>query len=183
MIGDFLGGMMVHQLLIGRDQRDALIDNCPGINNLVSWLDSIDRRPGLDELEVRLKSSDFNLDALKSCIGSTDDGYQRNVIKRTENYELVAICWKPGQITPIHDHIGSDCAFIILDGVSTERTFQINEDGLAVQTSSRNYVPGEVCAADEPDIHQVINEQDSELVNLHVYTPPLSEFTIYTSGD
>ena len=32
-------------------------------------------------------------------------------------------------------------------------------------------MPGEVCTADEPDIHQVVNEQTVELVNLHVYTP------------
>ncbi len=44
-----------------------------------------------------------------------------------------------------------------------------------------HYMPGEVCAADEPDIHQVVNEQTVELVNLHVYTPPLSDFTIYES--
>ena len=85
------------------------------MEDLVSWLDSIDGRPGLNELEVRLKSSEFNLEALRKCITTTDDGYQRNVIKRTDHYELVAICWKPGQITPIHDHRGSDCAFIILE--------------------------------------------------------------------
>ena len=40
-------------------------------------------------------------------------------------------------------------------------------------------MPGEVCAADEPDIHRVSNDEDSNLINLHVYTPPLSGFNFY----
>ena len=174
---------MVQQLQVGPQQRDILLRECPGMGDLVSWLDTIDRRPGLNELEARLKSGEFNIEALRKCIRTTDDGYQRNVIKRTDHYELVAICWKPGQITPIHDHRGSDCAFIILEGISTEKTFEVNDSGSAVHMSTRLYKPGEVCAADEPDIHQVVNEHDLELVNLHIYTPPLSEFKIYEMAD
>ena len=46
-------------------QRDILPRECPGMGDLVSWLDTIDRRPGLNELEARLKSSEFNLKALR----------------------------------------------------------------------------------------------------------------------
>ena len=91
----------------------------------------------------------------------------------------MAICWTPGQETPIHDHVGSDCAFLILSGVSTETVYKTDDEGLAFSVSSRRYEPGEVCAADEPDIHRVSNEEQSKLINLHVYTPPLSGFNIY----
>ena len=79
---------------------------------------------------------DLNIGALRDCIGYADDGYQRNVIKKTEFYELVAICWTPGQNTPIHDHVGSDCAFLIADGVSTETIYQLNDEGLAIPSKS-----------------------------------------------
>ena len=174
---------MVRQIQIDADQQTILLSRCRGLRNIIKWLDSIDRRPGLSELESQLSSQDFEIDALKTCIGSTDDGYQRNVIKRTQHYEIVAICWKSGQLTPIHDHKGSDCAFLILEGISTERIFEIDQSGKAVHTSTRLYSPGEICAAEEPDIHQVVNEQETELVNLHIYTPPLSEFTIYASAE
>ena len=124
---------------------------------------------------------DINLDALRDCIGYADDGYQRNVIKKTEFYELVAICWTPGQNTPIHDHVGSDCAFLIADGVSTETIYQLNDEGLAYPVEVRTYQPGEVCAAEEPDIHRVSNDSDSELINVHVYTPPLHAYSLYES--
>lgn len=174
---------MVQQIQIDSNQQAILLSKCSGLRNIIQWLDSINRRPGLSELESQLSSQEFEINALKTCIGSTDDGYQRNVIKRTQNYEIVAICWKPGQLTPIHDHRGSDCAFLILEGVSTERIFEIDQHGKAVHVSTRLYSPGEICAAEEPDIHQVVNEQESELVNLHVYTPPLSEFMIYEPAE
>ena len=116
---------------------------------------------------------------MKDCIGYAEDGYQRNVIKKTEFYELVAICWTPGQLTPIHDHVGSDCAFKIIDGVSTETTFNLNDKGLAYPTSVRKYHRGEICASDEPDIHRVTNNSHNELINLHVYTPPLHAYNTY----
>ena len=163
--------------------RADLLSQCDGLLGLTMWLDGIDRRPGLDELDSRLSSLDFNIEALEDCIGYSDDGYQRNVIKSTENYELVAICWKPGQDTPIHDHVGSDCAFLIASGVSTETVYETNEEGLAYPVSGRRYMPGEVCAAAEPDIHRVSNEESTNLINLHVYTPPLSGFQIYAPAE
>ena len=170
---------VVTQITIDPSVRDELLAECSGLSGLVEWLDSIDRRPGLAELGHQLKDIKINLTALKECIGYADDGYQRNVIKKSEFYELVAVCWLPGQETPIHDHVGSDCAFLIVDGISTETIYETNEEGLAYPITSRHYQPRDVCAAEEPDIHRVSNDTNSELVNLHIYTPPLHAYNIY----
>ncbi len=174
---------VVTQVAIDPEVRDNLLSECSGLSGLVDWLDSIDRRPGLKELDNHLSNLEVNLAALKGCIGYADDGYQRNVIKKSEHYELVAICWTPGQDTPIHDHVGSDCAFLIVDGVSTETIYETDNQGLARPINTRHYQPGEVCAAEEPDIHRVSNDTDSELVNLHVYTPPLHAYKIYAPAE
>ena len=94
----------------------------------------------------------------------------------------VAITWRTGQATPIHDHKGSDCAFLIVEGTSTETIYETDENGLAAPSAVRDYAPGEVCAADEPDIHRISNDTDGDLINLHVYTPPLSGFGIYEAA-
>ena len=174
---------VVTKVAIDPEVRDNLLSECSGLSGLVDWLDSIDRRPGLKELDNHLSNLEVNLAALKGCIGYADDGYQRNVIKKSEHYELVAICWTPGQDTPIHDHVGSDCAFLIVDGVSTETIYETDNQGLARPINTRHYQPGEVCAAEEPDIHRVSNDTDSELVNLHVYTPPLHAYKIYAPAE
>jgi cysteine dioxygenase len=173
---------VVEQVALENVVREKLLSECTGLSKLVDWLDTIDRRPGLEELDYKLTSIDVNIPALKQCIGYAEDGYQRNVIKKTEHYELVAICWNPGQLTPIHDHVGSDCAFKIIDGISTETTYELNDEGLAYPVGVRDYLAGEICAADEPDIHRVSNNSDSELINLHVYTPPLHAYNVYKSA-
>lgn len=170
---------MVEQVTLASGTRDKLLSECDGISRLVEWLDTINRRPGLDELGQKLSSIEVNISALKNCIGYAEEGYQRNVIKKTDFYELVAICWTPGQLTPIHDHVGSDCAFKIIDGVSTETTYNLNNEGLAFPISVREYQPGEICASDEPDIHRVSNNSNKELINLHVYTPPLHAYNLH----
>ena len=174
---------MVAVVTLDEDSRNSLLDCCQNLANMVDWLDSINSRPGLSELGTRLESMQINLEALKDHIGYTEErSYQRNIIKKTEHYEMVAITWRAGQDTPIHDHKGSDCAFLIVEGTSTETIYELNDDNRAVPSHVRHYAPGEVCAADEPDIHRISNDTDGDLINLHVYTPPLSGFGIYDAA-
>ena len=174
---------MVAVVTLDEDSRKSLLDCCQNLANMVDWLDSIDSRPGLSELGARLESMQINLEALKDHIGYTEErSYQRNIIKKTEHYEMVAITWRAGQDTPIHDHKGSDCAFLIVEGTSTETIYELNDDNRAVPSHVRHYAPGEVCAADEPDIHRISNDTDGDLINLQVYTPPLSGFGIYDAA-
>ena len=77
---------MVEQVALDSAVRNRLLSECDGLSNLVDWLDSIDRRPGLDELDSKLISTEVNIAALKSCIGYAEDGYQRNVITLLSRY-------------------------------------------------------------------------------------------------
>ncbi|MDP6662336.1 MAG: cysteine dioxygenase family protein [Candidatus Thalassarchaeaceae archaeon] len=174
---------MVAVVTMSDEDRDDLIACCKGLADTIEWLDSLNARPGLAELGARLDSLPLNLEALKQHIVYTEDnGYQRNIIKKTEHYEVVAITWRAGQDTPIHDHVGSDCAFLIVEGTSTETIYELGDDHLAVATDVRHYSPGDVCAAEEPDVHRISNDTDGDLINLHVYTPPLSGFGIYEAA-
>ncbi len=169
----------VTQVVLDEEALQDLTDCCKNTKKLIEWLDSLNRRPGLEELDERLSQMKVDADALKRNICFVESGYQRNVLKKNDHYELVAICWRPDQETPIHDHVGSDCAFLILEGTSTETVYTTDENERASEQIKRDYRPGEVCAAAEQDIHKISNEKGGDLINLHVYTPPLSGFKIY----
>ncbi|MAV60439.1 MAG: hypothetical protein CND89_05245 [Marine Group II euryarchaeote MED-G38] len=173
---------MATHVVLSNDVREKLLSECSEITSFLDWLESIDRRPGLDELAMKLSNLNPNIDAVENSVGYAEEGYKRHVIKENNFYELAIICWKPGQATPIHDHEGSDCAFLIVSGVSTETTYKINEEGVPFPTDLTIRKSGEICAAKEQDIHTVSNEGDVGLVELHVYTPPLSGYNIYSSG-
>ena len=173
-----IGEAVVNQVELTDSDISQLVTSSPSLKCFIDWLDGLKERPTLKTLYERLLYLYLNLENLGKFLGYKDDGYQRNVVKKTEHYELVLICWKPGQKTPIHDHKGSDCAFLILDGISTESIYQNDKEGL-IKTEVRKYIPGQVCAADEPDIHKISNDEEINLVNLHLYSPPLKDFNIY----
>ena len=173
-----IGEAMVNQVELTKNQTSELLSSSCSLSDLIVWLDGLGRRATLEVLEKKLLGLEIEMGDLTKFLGYAEDGYQRNIIKKTEYYELVLICWKPGQKTQIHDHKGSDCAFLILDGISTESLYEFDGDNL-VLSEVRKYLPGEVCAAGEPEIHQISNEEETNLVNLHLYTPPLNNINIY----
>ena len=65
---------MVVQVELDSEVRDNLLSECSGLSGLVDWLDTIDRRPGLSELDIHLRGMDLNIGALRDCIGYADDG-------------------------------------------------------------------------------------------------------------
>lgn len=106
--------------------------------------------------------------------------YARNLIVRTQAFELLALCWLPGQQTIIHDHGGSVGAARVYRGNLTSRLFAA-PDGQPARLASADVVgPGEIAAVDRPDIHQLANPGPDELVTIHIYSPPLTTVGVYS---
>jgi len=154
----------------------------PKLNPLLGYLDDLGERADLPTLRRLLEDLDVTREDLVSACLFEKDAYQRNLIKETPWYELVCLCWGSGQRTPIHDHEGSSCAFLVVEGVATETRFEHTPSGLivAAETSVRN--PGFICASSEADIHQVANTQPEgcDLITLHIYSPKLRQFNVYS---
>ncbi len=160
----------------------ATADSFPKLRPLLEYLDHLGRTADLATLRRLLEElSITRADLERACIFK-DDRYQRNLIRQTDWYELVCLCWMSGQRTPIHDHKGSACAFLVVDGVATETRFDRTDSGLICPTWTKHHEPGYVCAAEGADIHQVANTRPpgEETVTLHCYTPQLRHFNVYT---
>ena len=142
---------------------------------LIAYLDSLTGRADLATLHRLLaKANITRADVESSCIFGAR-GYKRNTIARSEHYELLAICWRSGHCTPIHDHRQSSCAFRVVEGIGTEIRFKVTESSLICPTGTHEMRPGYICAAQDADIHQISNlaPAGEDLVTLHVYSPPL----------
>jgi cysteine dioxygenase len=103
-------------------------------------------------------------------------------VKETPWYELVVLCWRSGQRTPIHDHQGSSCAFKVIEGVASETRFVRTDSGLICPAGTKRLEAGYVCAAWDSDIHQVANLElvGKDLVTLHIYSPPFRYYNKYS---
>ncbi|MCA9277634.1 MAG: cysteine dioxygenase family protein [Phycisphaeraceae bacterium] len=156
----------------------------PKLAELIDYLDSLATRADLHVLADMLDRLDVCRDDIASCCQFNPCGYRRNIISKTEHYELLALCWRSGDCTPIHDHRGSSCAFRVVAGEGTEIRFQETASGLICPVETVTMQPGYVCAAEDNDIHQVANLQAPgvDLVTMHIYTPPIQHMRTYKFG-
>jgi len=145
------------------------------LDSLVRYLDSLTERADVSKLENLLTENRATLETLQQFVHFGEVTYRRNLIKQSEWYELLCICWKSGQRSPIHDHAQSTCGLKIMAGVATETVFETTECGQIKAVKSSDYHVGQVCSTQDSEIHQVSNLQSvgSVLVTMHIYSPPI----------
>jgi len=133
-------------------------------------------------LVERLRLSD---ELVESRIRFLDDEYARNLVLRTPHFELLVLCWRPGQHSTIHDHAGALNAISVRSGELTSRVFRpaagAGQGGGPVELVSEEPVgPGDpLVGVDRGGIHQLADTSGAPLVTVHVYAPPLLELTVY----
>lgn len=106
-------------------------------------------------------------------------GYQTHLVHAEPDgsFSVVVMVWRPGQRTPVHDHL-TWCVTAVLQGTEYEEVFRLIPGGTAprsrgdhLETVGRNANPvGTVSGFAPPgDIHQVTNIGDVVAVSMHVY--------------
>jgi cysteine dioxygenase len=140
--------------------------------------------PSLPELYALIERTRISQNELQPYLGFKAGNYCRHRVMRNEFVEMLVLCWKPGQRTPIHDHNGSHGAVFVHEGVLWETTFDYHsETGLAYK-AHRELRDGGLTGSELPDIHQIGNPDVSgqDLVTIHIYAPPLGVLKTYKLG-
>lgn len=107
-----------------------------------------------------------------------DEGYQRIRIDLAEGHELVAVCWRQGQHTPIHNHGRSQCCVRVLQGRLEEQRYVRGEmPGSALAVGGPALLgPRAETAFDSPDdFHRLAGADPAGSISLHLYVPPLQD--------
>ena len=148
-------------------------------------LDTLTCRPNLARLVEELSSFDIEVADLSEYLHFSHPTYKRNLVRAGPHYHAWLLCWKNGQRSPIHDHIGSACVVRVLHGTLTETLFEMAPNGHVKASFSRDIAQGSVIGSEDADIHQISNLQadDADLVTLHVYAPPLYRMNTYSLYD
>jgi 3-mercaptopropionate dioxygenase len=109
-----------------------------------------------------------------------DDRYRQHLVHvhPAGRYSIVALVWKPGQATPIHDHL-SWCVVGVWRGREHETTYDLHEGGGSTSLVPRGYTeahPGTVSVLVPPDedIHRVENAGSGLAISLHIYGADIS---------
>jgi predicted metal-dependent enzyme (double-stranded beta helix superfamily) len=117
-----------------------------------------------DQLRRHLPTPDVLTAAQR--LGSPDDYSAHNLhVEPDGSFSIVALVWRPGQLTRIHDHV-TWCVFGVIQGVEHEERFDAD---LNVIGRTDNHV-GDVSGFAPPgDIHRVHNTGEETAISIHVY--------------
>lgn len=162
--------------------KDTPVTDFPMLDPLFKYLDTLNAPADLETLRSLLQNLDITRKDIKEACNFEEDDYKRTVLKDSRWFEVVCICWRSGQRTPIHDHKGASCAFRVIEGIATETLFEKSPSGFVYPTASNHQKAGYIAASNEADIHQVVNTQPAgnDLINIHIYSPLLRDFNIYS---
>jgi 3-mercaptopropionate dioxygenase len=104
-------------------------------------------------------------------------GYRSHVLHTEPDgtFSIVALVWRPGQVTPIHDHV-TWCVFGVIQGVEYEELFMLDEVNKCLVEAGRSANRmGDVSGFAPPgDIHRVRNVGAEIAISIHVYGTDVS---------
>jgi predicted metal-dependent enzyme (double-stranded beta helix superfamily) len=99
-------------------------------------------------------------------LGSPDDYRAHTLhVDPDGSFSIVALVWRPGQTTRIHDHL-TWCVFGVIQGIEHEELFDVD---LNLVGRNENHV-GDVSGFAPPgDIHRVCNTGETTAISIHIY--------------
>jgi cysteine dioxygenase len=154
------------------------------LSSLVETLEGLEARPELSQVDEWMRRVEVSREELRPYVGFKEGAYARHRVFVRDYAELLVLCWRPGQRTPIHDHAGSFGSVRVLEGFMWETLFEMDAAEGLLYKSAREWTHGHVTGADVPDIHQLGNPDISgtDLITLHLYAPPLTSLNVYKVG-
>jgi 3-mercaptopropionate dioxygenase len=104
-------------------------------------------------------------------LGSPDDYAGHTLyVEPDGSFSIVALVWRPGQTTRIHDHV-TWCVLGVIQGVEHEELFDAE---LNLVGHNENQV-GDVSGFAPPgDIHRVHNSSGTTAISIHIYGTDIS---------
>lgn len=155
------------------------------LGKLIETLTAYPRQIPIDDLRRHMEENPLTVADVADYMRFADDKYARNPIFRNDYFEMLCLCWKSGQRSPIHDHKGSNCCVRVLEGTITATDFELVPSGYIKAIRSADLPPGTVTGLESADIHQMSNLQVAGLhvATLHVYTFPQATINVYNLVD
>ncbi len=136
-----------------------------------------------------ITANPVDAESLKPYLFWNAQHYTRNLIDKTDLYELLAICWEVGMRSSIHNHKGQNCWMVAPIGRLAVQNYRLISEDLVTQRCE--IVPTDVVeitastpVAVDPlnPVHDVRNcrEWGERAVSLHVYSRPFDSCIVYS---
>ena len=161
------------------------------IQDFVSELRKFPERSfeGTGELLAFLQQTSVSPQTLTPYLNWDRQHYTRNLIDKTDFYELIAICWEVGQVSSVHNHRDQNCWMSVPIGRLLVENFHLVSQDVdhgqcqLTPTDTCEMNPTNPCAVDPADpVHRVVNPKHfgERAVSLHIYSRPFDTCVVYS---
>lgn len=158
------------------DSHKSAPSNIKSINELITALSEGESTTYNDIV----RSANIPLGEFEEFCNWSDECYTRNCIIDNEKYQLILLCWKAGQITPIHDHGGEECWVTIVDGQFEETIYKVDENNELSFVKSGIANKNDVTyMIDFMGFHSLKNISNENSMTLHLYAKPIRSCNSY----
>jgi cysteine dioxygenase len=136
-----------------------------------------------------LRRNPVDQETLRPYLFWNPQHYTRNLIDKTNLYELLAICWEVGTGSSIHNHKDQNCWMAAPMGRLAVCNYRVVEEDLAarrctiVPTDVVEITPDNPVAVDPLNpVHDVRNRREfgRRAVSLHLYSRPFDSCIVYS---
>ncbi len=139
-----------------------------------------------DTVDKFFSENCLNNDDFLPFIYFREETYGRNLVYKTEHFELLVLTWLPQQRTPIHDHAGQRCWVTVSMGELAFKNYEVaGLDGSKCDLRAMGGVEIGKCGTnayidDGIAVHSIANASRCPAVSIHLYAAPVTSCLIYS---
>lgn len=138
-----------------------------------------------DRMDKFFRDCTLNNEDFLPFIYFREETYGRNLVYKTDFYELLVLTWLPQQRTPIHDHAGQRCWMTVSMGELAFKNFEPQGlDGCKCDLKAMGGVEVGKCGTntyidDGIAVHSIANASRCPAVSVHLYAAPVPTCKVY----
>ena len=114
----------------------------------------------------------YNDNDWKQYIITNPNNYEKEIIYKNSDFELVLISWNKNSITKYHSHPSNGCILKVMDGylIETKNFDNSQNDKLSNYRYNKILLPDTISISNNNDKHRIKTYKQS--YSLHLYSPP-----------
>jgi cysteine dioxygenase len=146
-------------------------------NSAKRVLDSL-INPTKSEMKDALLQLDMTVEDFAHLPHSKEKPYYRKLLYQNESVELLVMKWSDIECAP-HDHGNSHGWIQVINGTSLHTVYEVDENGIPAELFNELQQHGNLFHAPIKGIHKMQASEDTDLITLHLYSPPITGMKVY----
>ena len=183
---EFIGGVLIllttivtmKEYAMNMHEKNTIIKRELSLNQVIEELSMLARKNfPVEEVTGFFQTTITPLSQINQHLFFSPLKYTRHLVHRSHDFELLYMCWSPGQKSPVHGHEGEKCWFRVEQGALQIVNYELAEINkprkMSVDRATTGFVDGPA------DIHLVENHTTERAISLHLYARPFDVCDVY----